>query len=643
MAHSRPDLATILRGVDRPVRAVVTAGMPYANGPLHLGHLAGAHVPADIHARWLGLLIGRENVLYVCGTDDHGSTSEFMAMNAQRDVSSIIAEVHDQQAETLARYAIGLDTYSGTSRPETLLRHTALCQDMLRRLHANGLLAKRVTQQWYDPKVNRFLSDRLVRGKCPNPKCDNEDAYSHECEKCGHQHDPRELGNPRSTVSDATPELRDSAHLFLDMWPVSDVLKTWVASKTGTWRQLVIQQVMDTLRPSLRFAREHEATYKTLDGLPTHKRKYAAGGQVVLQFESKPDLAAGKAALHAAGIAAEIVDDWAKRSITRDTKWGVPIPADLDPELAGKTLYVWPDSLIAPISFSKVALEQSGRDPEQHAAFWCDPSARVYQFIGQDNIYFYVLMQGAMWLGSQADPNRMPVSGERQMTDVLAVFHLLVNGEKMSKSKGNFILAQDLLDRYAPDQIRYHLAHLGLADKPSSFDFVKLDERCAFLATRMNSAFERPIAAAVSKFDGKIPAGELIENAEELTTKMVGRFVTAMERATYPSMLNELENYARTINSLLSKHKPYDDRLPEGPRRDALFTAFYLLKNLVIMLYPFVPSTMDRVRASLRLPPAVFSVEQLGTPIAAGHEVGPVGQYFPPAGDDVARASSSPA
>jgi methionyl-tRNA synthetase len=508
---------------------------------------------------------------------------------------------------------------------------------MLRQLHANGLLDKRVTQQWYDPKVQRFLSDRLVRGKCPNPKCDNEDAYSDECEKCGHQHDPRELRNPRSAVSDATPELRDSAHLFLDMWPVSDVLKTWVESKKDSWRQIVIQQVIDTLRPSLRFAREHEAAYKEVTGLPAHKRKYAAGGQVVLQFESKPELAAGKAALAAAGIAGEIVDGWARRSITRDTPWGVPIPADLDPDLAGKTLYVWPDSLIAPISFCKTALEQSKRDPEHYAAFWHDPAARVYQFIGQDNVYFYVLMQGAMWLGSQRDPQRMPVPGERQMTDVLAVFHLLVDGEKMSKSRGNFIIAKDLLDKYAPDQIRYHLAHLGLADKPSSFEFTKLDERCAFLASRMSSAFERPISAAISKFDGQVPAGALIENVEELTTRMVARYVKAMERATYPSMLNELENYARTINSLLTKHKPYDDRLPEGPRRDALFTAFYLVKNLMIMMYPFVPSTMERVRESLRLPPSVFRIDELGTPLPAGHVVGPVAPYFPPLAGAVAE------
>ena len=126
-----------------------------------------------------------------------------------------------------------------------------------------------------------------------------------------------------------------------------------------------------------------------------------------------------------------------------------------------------------------------------------------------------------------------------------------------------------------------------------------------------------------------MPDGQLIENAQELTAKLVRRYVKAMDRATYTSLLNELENYARSINTVLTKYKPYDDRLPEGPRRDALFTAFYLLKNLMIMLYPFVPATMDRVRESLRLSPSVFAIDELGTPIAAGHEVGPVGEYFP--------------
>jgi methionyl-tRNA synthetase len=625
------DVKSILDRLQRPTRAVVTAGMPYANGPLHIGHLAGAQLPGDFHARWLGLLIGRDNVLYVCGTDDHGSTSELTAMRAGRPVSEVIGEIHALQKASMDRFNIGLDTYSGTSRPECFPRHAALCQDMIRRIYANGLFSKRTSRQWYDSAVERFLPDRMVRGQCPNPKCDNEDAYSDECDVCGHQHEPTDLISPRSAVSDATPELRDTVHLWLDMWQVSEVMKRWVETKRKSWRTLVVQQVLDTLKPSRRFAREHEETYKGFrEALPKHKRKYAPGQQVVLQFETKDELAAAGEVLTENGVASEVVDEWAHRSISRDIPWGIPMP-DVDPEIVGKTLYVWPDSLIAPISFSQVALEQKGLDPATWTDFWCDPQARIYQFLGQDNVFFYVLMQAALWLDSQEDPHRLPVAGELQLNDVFGCFHLLVGGAKMSKSRGNFYTGDQLLDEkgYSADQVRYYLALLGLSDKPADFDFEKLDARNAFLAGRMNAAFERPISATHSKFGGRVPEGQLIDQVEDHTARMVQRYVKAMQQANYPNMIYELENYARRINTLFNRYKPHDDRHPEGPRRDALYSAFYLLKNLMIMLYPFVPETMERLRESLRLPPTVFSVDELGTPIPAGHEVGQKQPYFP--------------
>src|SRR5512147_139562 len=116
--HGPPtDVASVLTRAARPKRAVVTAGMPYANGPLHLGHLAGAHLPADIYARYLGMVIGRNNVLFVCGTDEHGSTSEVAALQAGVPTRQFVDAIHDKQKVTLDRFSIGLDVYSGTSRP----------------------------------------------------------------------------------------------------------------------------------------------------------------------------------------------------------------------------------------------------------------------------------------------------------------------------------------------------------------------------------------------------------------------------------------------------------------------------------------------------------------------------------------------
>jgi methionyl-tRNA synthetase len=625
------DVASIVARIHRPRRAIVTAGMPYANGPVHLGHLAGTQVPGDIHARWLGMVIGRPNVLYVCGTDEHGSTSELAALQAGVPLRELLERVHDQQATTLKRYAIGLDVYTGTARPECFPLHKAMSQDFLRRLYRNGMLEKRSSRQWYDPKLERFLPDRYVRGKCPNPKCDNESAYSDECDKCGHQHDPSELIHPRSALSDATPVMRDTVHWFLDMAKVAETLRVWIESKTGSWRQWMLSEVLGRVLPALRVAGDREAAYKELRAsLPPHKMKYTAGKNLVLQFKNRADAAAGAAALAAAGIASAPDDDWGHRSITRDVSWGLPLPDDLDPEMAGKTLYVWPDSLIAPISFSQVALAARGEPVERYAEFWRDPDARVYQFLGQDNVFFYILMQGAMWLGTQDDPHRLPGPGDLQLTDIFGCFHLLVGGEKMSKSRGNFITGDQLLDQgYSADQIRYYLALLGLSEKPSSFDYDKLAERNAFLAGPMNATFERPISAAHSKFGGRVPQGVLADKIVADTQRIVQRYVRSMERADYPTMLYEVENYARIINSLFNQYKPHDDRRPEEGRRDALYASFYVLKNLMIMLYPFAPDTMDRVRDSLRLPPEVFRVEELGAPLPAGHEVGPKQPYFP--------------
>lgn len=626
-----PDIPTILSRLRRPRRMVITAGMPYANGPLHVGHLAGAHVPADIYARWARQLVGPENVLFVNGTDDHGSTSELAAAKAGRPLTEFLADLHGRQAATLRRFGISVDCYSGTSRPECFPRHVQVAQDILRRLHANGLLEKRASRQWYDPKLGRFLPDRYVRGTCPNPKCNAPDAYSDECERCGHQHAPEELIDPVSALSDARPEMRETLHWWLDLWRVSDVMKTWLQGREKVWRRTAVADPLDRVMPALHFANTHEAAYKDLKAtLPAHKMKYTAGKRVLLQFADKAALATGRAALEAAGIGSALADEWAHRSITRDIAWGIPLP-DIDPDLKGKTLYVWPDSLIAPIAFTQVALAAKGADPASWRDWWCDPEARVVQVLGQDNVFFYVLMQAALWIGSQADIDRLPVAGELQLTDIIANCHLLVAGEKMSKSKGNFFTGDQLLDEQGldPDQVRYFLALIALGERPSDFDLSKIAERNAFLAGPLNAAFEKPMSACHSKFGGRVPAGVLDPKVREATTRIVGRYVKAMDRADYPGLLFEIENYARTVNSLFAQHKPHDDRHPEESRRNALFSCFSVVKTLMIMLQPFAPATMERVRRSLNLPETVFRVDELGTDIPAGHAIGEMQAFFP--------------
>jgi methionyl-tRNA synthetase len=623
------DVKSALAQAKRPKKVVVTAGMPYANGPLHLGHLAGAHVPADIYARWMRMLIGAENVLFVNGNDDHGSTSEVAANKAGIPIRQFIDTIHEQQKLTLKKYSIQTDAFTGTSRPETYPLHEKFSQDFLRHLFKNGMLEKRVTKQWFDPKMQRFLQDRFVRGTCPS--CQNPEAYSDECDVCGSQFEPSQLLNPKSQLSDATPELKDTAHWWLDMWKVADPLKTWIESKQKAWRAGVVQEVINTVLIGCRFENVHEEKYKEIkDTLPKHKSRYVPGKKVECLFANKADLQTAQNLLEASGIPSKINDNWAHRPITRDVSWGIPVPPELDPDMKGKTLYVWPDSLIAPIIFTQVALKLSGRNMDQYKDFWCDPEATVVQFLGQDNVFFYVIMQGSMWLGHQSNPLQLPQKGELQMTEILSVYHLQVNGEKMSKSKGNFYSGDQLLEMgYSQDQIRYFLALLSLPVKASNFDFDQFHERNKFLAGPLNASLERPISACNNKFGGRVPEGKLIGKVEAETLKIVQLYLRSMQKGDYSVLLGQIENYARQINSLFTQYKPHDDRAPEQGRRDALYTGFYVLKNLMIMLTPFVPHTMNEVRKSLNLPESVLRADELGTGLPAGHTINAKGVYFP--------------
>ena len=628
------DIKDLLDTLRPPQRAVVTAGMPYANGPLHLGHLAGVHIPADIYARWLKMLIGKDNVLFVCGSDDHGSTSEIAARHDNESLPSFIESVHAGQHKTLKRYHIDLDVYSGTSRPEVKEDHFRYCQNFLRRLHDNGMLKKKRDRQWYDTQYNMFLPDRYVQGDCP--RCGDSNAWSEECDQCGANYPAESLKNPRSALGDSVPVLRETWHWHLQMGSVREQLQQWLQGKQKRWHKSILTEALNTIAPTLSFSNRWEPRYKAMKAqLPPHKSRYAPGKRIALRFSDTDGFSAGRNLLEGEGIDIRGEDSWAGRAISRDTSWGVPLPEDKDPDMVGKTLYVWPESLIAPISFTRLALKNRGGSSRLYRDFWCSPEARVYQFLGQDNVFFYVLMQGALWLGHQADSKRLPVAGELQLTEIFSNFHLQVEGAKMSKSRGNSYTGDQLLDErgYHPDQIRHFLSILSLSEKNSNLDFEHLRRRNSFLAGPLNAALERPISACHSKFGGRVPMGRLMDKIPQETHKVVQNYLRLMEKARYAKALFLVENYARSINRLFTLYKPHDDRRDEQQRGDALYSSFTVLKNILIMLHPFTPEVMECLRKTLNLPSDIYSVNNLAAPFPGNHPIGPQETYFPATDD----------
>lgn len=625
----------ILLQLPRPPKVVVTAGMPYVNGILHLGHLAGAFVPADIYARWWRIVVGAENVLFVSGTDDHGVAALGAAQQAGKPTREFIQHIRSQHQKTLQNYDISLDTYASTSDPQHLEDHRLHCHEFLHALAHQGQLSVRSTAQYYDEKLECFLPDRWVQGRCP--VCNHEGAYSQECGHCGAYYEPGALIDPISVLSGGVPVLRNTRHIWWDMMPLAPHLWQHVQDSRRTFPKAAYQQLCGEIAPGVvlhdgAVAMERQDVLKSQ--LPTFKKIHRRGGGTVLQFSSYADLEQAREVLKTEGIAHAVRCDWAQRTLSRDTTWGVPLPEGLGlgaEERERKSFYVWPDSLIAPLSFSRRALQDRGEGAEAYLRYWQDPQAQRHQFIGVDNLYFYGIMQSALWMAASAACSAASSAAPSwQMSRIHSRFHLQVSGEKMSKSKGNYYTADELLAEkgYSSDEVRWFLASLSLREKSSNWDFKAFDERNSFLAGPMAAAFEKPIAAAHSQFGGKVPAGRLIERVSVATEKLTRSYVKFMPHAQYPQFLGVLENYARIINSIFHTHKPHDDRHPLQQREDGLYSSFYILKNLLIWLYPFAPSTMENLRECLNLSPSVYTIRELGTGMPAHHSIGVLRPFF---------------
>jgi methionyl-tRNA synthetase len=270
----------------------VTAALPYANGPLHLGHVAGVYLPADIFVRFLRM--NNHDVAFICGSDEHGAAITLRAKKEGISPQEIVDKYNEQIGKSFRDFDISFDIFHRTSSPI----HHETAQDFFKVLHAKGKLTEETSEQYYDEEYSQFLADRYITGECP--KCQNPSAYGDQCEKCGSDLSPTELINPTSTLSGKTPILRETSHWYLPMNRHEDWLREWI--KEGK-----------------------------LDGVQQHDPKLWRN-QVNGQCMSWVD-----GGLHS-------------RAMTRDLDWGVKVPL---PNSEGKVLYVWLDAPIGYISATK--------------------------------------------------------------------------------------------------------------------------------------------------------------------------------------------------------------------------------------------------------------------------------------------------
>lgn len=616
-----------------PKRAIVTAGMPYGNKSLHFGHVGGVFVQADVLARFLRDRIGKENVIFVSGTDCYGSpiAEGYRKLKEAGEFDGSIEDYvmrnHLDQKKTLDDYGISLNLFGASGLGETKKFHTEMTDEFITRLYDNGYLKKITNKQFYDAKVGTFLNGRQVIGRCPVQGCKSEKGYADECD-LGHQYMPEQLIAPKSTLTGETPEMRDVTNWYFDLKAFDGYMTEYTKKlrEDETVRSVVADTISEFLVPPMIYVKnDFFENYESVKAqLPPHT--FAEGKtSFVLTFDKLEvrDEACKVLALN------EIRYREGKTTVpfrlTGNIEWGVKAPK-LDGSTEGLTIWVWPESLWAPISFTKTYLAQNGFDKDEWKKYWCSKDAKVYQIIGQDNIYFYGNAQQAMWLASQKGEIKTdPDEGELQLTTIVADHHILFLDKKASSSGAiKPPMAAELLNHYTAEQLRAHFAALGLGMKSVSFRPKVYDpnanERDADPAQKEGNLFINVLNRLARScfytsqkyYDGKIPEATVSEEVKKAADEVILAYERAMYKSEFHTVMTILDEYIRGCNKYWAKNMTEADKNEnDALRRQTLADAFHMLRVCTVLSHPIVPFGCEMLREYLGFDESFFSWDRI--------------------------------
>ncbi|MFY8205523.1 MAG: methionine--tRNA ligase [Arenimonas sp.] len=526
--------------------ALVTTALPYANGPLHLGHLVG-YIQADIWVRARRLAGGTAH--FVCADDTHGTPIMLAAEKAGLSPEQFIADIQAGHEADFKAFGVAFDHYDSTNAAH----NRAFTERVYAALKARGSIAVRTINQMFDPEKQMFLPDRYIKGSCPN--CKSADQYGDNCENCGATYAPTELIDPVSVVSGAKPVLKESEHYFFKLGDYTRFLNDWLQGDVA-----------------------HE-------GIKTKLREWldADGG----------------------------LRDW---DISRDAPYfGFPIP-----DAPGKYFYVWLDAPIGYLSSFQALCEREGLDFDAFldATRNAENQTELHHFLGKDIVNFH----GLFW------PAVLHGAGFRAPTQLHVNGYLTVNGAKMSKSRGTFVMARSYLDAgLQPEALRYYFAGKsgsGVADLDLNLEdfvakvnadivgkFVNIASRCAgFITTRFDGmlADSLPDAATYAQFETEFTA--IRQSYLEGETAQALRQTMAL---------------ADIANRYIDEQKPWV--LAKDPEQLAVLhgvctQALNLFRVLALALKPILPQIATQAESFLNAPISTwtdFKAPLLGHRIAA--------------------------
>lgn len=502
---------------DSKRKILVTSALPYANGPIHLGHLV-EYIQTDIWVRFQKLR--GHQCTYVCADDAHGTPIMLKADQLGVSPQELIDTVSAEHQRDFAGFMVGFDNYYSTHSEEN--QHFASL--IYTALRDGGHIAKKTITQAYDPEKEMFLPDRFVKGDCP--KCNEPDQYGDSCEKCGATYSPVELKNAYSAVSGAKPVEKESEHYFFKLGDFESFLRNWVDNH-------VQEQMIHKLNE---------------------------------WFESG-------------------LQNW---DISRDAPyWGFEIP-----DAPGKYFYVWLDAPIGYMASFKNWCDKNGVDFDE---YWSASSdAELYHFIGKDIAYFHTLFWPAMLEGA----------GFRKPNGVFCHGFLTVDGQKMSKSRGTFIMAETYLKHLRPEYLRYYFAaklSSGIDDIDLNLEDFRMRVN-ADLVNKVVNIASRCAGFIKKKFDGQMAPALAQPELYQEAVAAGDSIAQAYENREFGKAMREIMALADKANQYIDAAEPWVLAKQEGKEQevqDCCSMGINLFKVIVTYLAPVLPQVSDEAAAFL--------------------------------------------
>ncbi len=501
------------------VKIVVTAALIYANGEVHLGHVASTYLPADILVRYFRSR--GDNALYVCATDDFGTPILIEAEREGKTPEEFVAYWYKVDSQDFKDLGISFDIFDKTSSEENI----ELTQHFFEKLQEGGFIFRQRVLQPYCENCKKVLPDRYVIGTCPY--CGAEEQYSDVCEKCGRILAPGEIKEPHCAICGSRPTTKQSDHYFFRLSKFSGELEKWLVEN-------------DNLQPEVK--------------------------NYVLNWIK------------------EGLRDW---DITRDIPWGVLIPLK---EAEGKVLYNWFDNHLCYISTTLKYCSEKGIDGK---TFW--NSSEIYHFIGKDIVYHHFLFLPAMRLGEEEFklPEFIPTRG-----------HLLLHGEKFSKSRGWYVSLRDFLNLFPPDYLRYYLLVIT-PYSPSDVNFDWKDFQARInneLIANIGNFIHRTSTFIWSNYKGEVPEpgkyGALDVEFEEKIKGIASDVGEELEKIELSRGLGRILKFSKFCNQYFQKKEPWSNK---GDAKTCLYLCINAVRTLAILLEPYLPFSTEILWKQLNL------------------------------------------